>query len=76
MSSLDYFLVAATVCLITFTVFGSILIYHTIQAVQSLKRVIDDIEDTTHDVQTIKNTIKVGSLALLSRLLNFTRGRE
>jgi hypothetical protein len=53
----------------------SLLIYHFIGTLTVFRRVLEEVEDTTRDVQTVKNTLKLGGLTLAAKVLDLFNRR-
>lgn len=50
--------------------FGFIYVaWWLVQTIKSIKGIVDDVEDTTHDVKLIKDSVKMGVGAVLGRLM-------
>jgi len=47
-----------------------------VRTLQSIRDLTDSLEDTTRDIQAVKDGLKVGALTLLSTFLSKLRGGE
>lgn len=73
MTSLDFLYFSLAVGFLILVVFLSLVAYQLTQTLKQLKLVLEDVKDTTKDVQIIKKSIKLGIFNLLSLLLKKRR---
>jgi uncharacterized protein YoxC len=69
MNSLDilhYSLSLSSIIFALAIVYG---IYYLAETLKELQLVLDDIKDTTNDIQSLKNSLKFSALTLTSKLL-------
>lgn len=75
MTIIDFLYLSLAIGFMILVTATSLLIYNLIRTLALLRRVLSQVEDTTHDVQTLKNTVKFGGLAIISKFLGIVSRR-
>ena len=73
MSDTSLFLLVASICIVIIT---GVIVYVARELVITLRQtqaVLEDVEETTNDINTVKNGFKVGILSLIS---SFTENKS
>jgi hypothetical protein len=73
MSSLDALYYALAVGFLIFVGFISFALYRLGIALETLNRVLREVEDIARDIGSVKNFLKVGLLGIINRLLGGPR---
>ncbi len=73
MSSLDTLYYALAFGFLVFVGFTSFALFRLGMALETLNRVLKDIEDVTRDIDSAKNFLKVGLWGVINRLLGGPR---
>jgi hypothetical protein len=68
MSDLSLFLLIASICIVIIT--GTIVYVAKdfVLTLRKLQTVLEDVEETTNDINTVKNGIKYGIVSIISNL--------
>ncbi|GEM_PF-4718161 len=69
MTAIDVFFYAFSIGFVILVIVISFTSYHIIKTLQGIKVVIEDVRDTTRDVRTVKNTVKLGVFQIASMAL-------
>lgn len=69
MNTQDFLFLSLAFGFIVLVIFISLAAYRLAQALESLKLLIDNVEDTAKDINIIKNKIKLGALTTVTALL-------
>ncbi len=75
MTTLDVLLITLAVCSTVLTVGAVFLTKRLLETLNILNKVLASVEDTTADVRELKNSIKIGGLSALSKLLGLVGGK-
>jgi hypothetical protein len=73
MSSLDTLYYALAIGFLVFVGFTSFALYRLGLALETLNRVLREVEDITRDIEAAKNFLKVGLLGIINRFLGGPR---
>ena len=73
MSSLDTLYYALAIGFLVFVGFTAFALYRLGIALETLNRVLRDVEGVTRDVSSAKNFLKVGLLGVINQLLGGSR---
>lgn len=72
MDSLDVLRYASSLAVLLIAGGFVYIAYWIVQTIKSVKEIVDDVEDTTHDVKLIKDSVKMGVGAVLGKLMKDT----
>ena len=65
----NIFYISATVSVLIFAIASAYAFFRLAQVFKALKLLVEDLEDTTHDVRALKDKLKSNSLSLVALLL-------
>lgn len=72
MTTQDVFYLSVSAAASLFAGFGAYAFYHIAHAAKKIKNVAEDVENTTADIVSVKEELKLGTIAFLKALLGLT----